>query len=144
MKKREPVSPLMRELSAYMATALKRKLPQEVVDRARLHLVDIFAAIISGSRLTPGKRAIAYVKPFGGAREAGVIGTHIVTTTVNAALANGMCGHADETDDTHPATRTHPGTSVIPAALAIAERDRLPGEQMLRAMVLGYEVCART
>ena len=138
------ISPLMQELSTYMAAALKRKLPQEIAERAKLHLVDTFAAIISGSRLLPGRRAIAYIKPFGGAREAGVIGTRIVTTTVNAALANGMCGHADETDDTHPATRTHPGTSVIPAALAIAERDRLSGEQMLRAMVLGYEICART
>ena len=55
-----------------------------------------------------------------------------------------MCGHADETDDTHPATRTHPGTSVIPAALAICERDRLPGTQFLKAMVIGYEACART
>lgn len=144
MSERETVSPLMRKLSSYMARALERKLPREVAERARLHLVDTFAAIISGSRLLPGKRAIAYIKPSGGVREAGVIGTRIVTTTVNAALANGMCGHADETDDTHPATRTHPGTSVIPAALAIAERDRLPGERMLRAIVLGYDICART
>ncbi len=144
MTKHEAVSPLMRELSTYMASALGRKLPEEVAERARLHLVDTFAAIISGSRLIPGKHAIAYVKPFDGAREAGVIGTRIVTTTLNAALANGICGHADETDDTHPATHTHPGTAVIPAALAIAERQRLSGELLLRAMVLGYDVCART
>lgn len=144
MSSDKTISPWTRELANYMASALKRKLPAEVAERAKLHLVDTFAAIISGTRLIPGKRVIAYIKPFGGAAEAGVIGTNIVTTTVNAALANGMCGHADETDDTHPATRTHPGTSTIPAALAIAERDRLPGEQMLRAMVLGYELCART
>jgi len=134
----------MQELSRYMAGALKHKLPPEVADRARLHLVDTFAAMISGSRLLPGKRAINFVKQLGGTPEAGIIGTRIVTSTVNAALANGMSGHADETDDTHPATRTHPGTSVIPAALAIAERDGLSGEQMLRAMVLGYEICARS
>ena len=57
----------MQKLSTYMAVALRRKLPQEVAERAKLHLVDTFAAIISGSRLLPGKRAIAYVKPFGGA-----------------------------------------------------------------------------
>ncbi|HKA42502.1 MAG TPA: MmgE/PrpD family protein [Burkholderiales bacterium] len=138
------ISALTEQLSAYMASALRRKLPPQVAERARLHLVDTFAAILSGSRLLPGKRAIAYVRPFGGAREAGVIGTRIVATTINAALANGMCGHADETDDTHPATRTHPGTSVVPAALAVAERDRLDGERFLRAMVLGYEICARS
>lgn len=143
MSEREPISPLMQELSAYMAGALQRKLPAEVAERAKLSLVDTFAAAISGSRLIAGKRVIAYVKPLGGTREAGVIGTRLVTTTLNAALANGMCCHADESDDTHPATCSHPGTSVIPAALAIAERQQLSGELLLRAMVLGYDVCAR-
>jgi 2-methylcitrate dehydratase PrpD len=84
------------------------------------------------------------VKPLGGTREAGIIGTRIVTTTLNAALANGTFGHADETDDTHPPTRSHPGTSVVPTALALAEWRQLPGEHLLRAMVLGYDLCART
>src|SRR4029079_11770023 len=64
-------------------------------------------------------------------------------SSVNAALANGMFGHADETDDTHPPSLTHPGTSVVPAALAIGEAQRLSGAQVLRAIVLGYDICAR-
>ncbi|MBI4189168.1 MAG: MmgE/PrpD family protein [Betaproteobacteria bacterium] len=134
----------MEQLSAYIAGALRKPLPEEVVERAKVHLVDTFAAMISGSRLVPGKRAIAYVKALDGKREAGVIGTRIVTSALNAALANGMSGHADETDDTHPPSRTHPGTSVIPAALAMTERQQLSGEAMLRAIVLGYDICART
>ncbi|MBI3939177.1 MAG: MmgE/PrpD family protein [Betaproteobacteria bacterium] len=144
MSEHRQVSPVMQKLSSYMAGALKRKLPPAVAERAKLSLIDTFAAIISGSRLIAGKRAIAYIKPLGGTREAGVIGTRIVTTSVNAALVNGICGHADETDDAHPPSRTHPGTAVIPAALAIAERQQLSGELLLRAMVLGYDICART
>jgi len=144
MSRAAPISPLMQELSSYIADALKRKLPAEVEERAKLHLVDTFASMLSGSRQLPGRRAIAFVKPLGGAREAGVIGTRIVTTTLNAALANGTCGHADETDDTHPPTRSHPGTSVVPAALALSEWRQLAGERMLRAMVLGYDLCARS
>ncbi|MGZ8268140.1 MAG: MmgE/PrpD family protein [Burkholderiales bacterium] len=144
MKTTAQVSPLMQELSGYIATALKRKLPAEVEERAKLHLVDTFASMLSGSRQRPGQRAIAYVKPLGGTREAGVIGTRIVTTTLNAALANGTFGHADESDDTHPPTRSHPGTSVVPAALALAEWQQISGERMLRAMVLGYDLCARS
>jgi 2-methylcitrate dehydratase PrpD len=68
----------------------------------------------------------------------------MITTTLNAVLANGTFGHADETDDTHPPTRSHPGTSVVPTALALAEWRQLSGEQMLRAMTLGYDICART
>src|ERR1700754_2759619 len=120
--KNNDVSPVMQKLSRYISGAASRKVPAKVADRAKLHLVDTFSAMISGSRLLPGKKAIEYVKPLGGREEAGVIGTKIVTTVQNAALANGMFGHADETDDTHPPSLTHPGTSVVPSALAIAER----------------------
>src|SRR3990172_5179939 len=142
-KPHDQISPLMLKLSAYIATALRRPLPSAISARAKLHLVDTFAAMISGTRLLPGRKAIAYVKSIGGKAEAGVVGTHIVTAAANAALANGMFGHADETDDTHPPTLTHPGTSVLPAALAIGERNRLSGAAVLRSIVLGYDICAR-
>ena len=140
---RADIPPMMRKLSAHIAGALKKPLPAAVAARAKLHLVDTFAAMISGSRLLPGRKAIAYVKSIGGKAEAGIVGTHIVTAAANAALANGMFGHADETDDTHPPTLTHPGTSVVPAALAIGERNGLSGLAVLRAIVLGYDICAR-
>jgi 2-methylcitrate dehydratase PrpD len=141
--KPQEVSETTAALSTYVAGAVKKPLPPEVAARAKLHLVDTFAAMISGSRLLPGKVAIAHVKTLGGKPEAGVIGSRIVTSAANAALANGMSGHADETDDTHPPTLTHPGTSVVPAALAIGERNKLSGSAVLRAIVLGYDVCAR-
>lgn len=144
MKQTAQISPLMQQLSGHIAGTLKRRLPAEVEERARIHLVDTMASMLSGSRQLPGKKMLAYVKPLGGTREAGIIGTRLVTTTLNAALANGTFGHADETDDTHPPTRSHPGTSVVPTALALAEWRRMTGEQMLRAMVLGYDLCART
>lgn len=137
------ISPLMRVLSTYIAGALRKPLRAEVVERAKLHLVDTFAAMISGSRLLPGKKAAVYVRMLGGRPDAGVVGTRIVTSMVNAALSNGMSAHADETDDTHPPSITHPGMAVVPAALAIAERQRLPGAAMLRAIVLGYDICTR-
>ncbi len=144
MKKAPPhVSPLALELSKYIAGAIRKPLPRAVVERARVHIVDIFGAMISGSRLLPGTAAIKYVRTQGGKAECGVIGTRIVTSAVNAALANGMFGHADETDATHPPSLTHPETSVVPAALAIGERDRLSGQQVMRAIVLGYDICAR-
>lgn len=141
--KPQEVSDVTSKLSAYIAGAVRKPLPKEVAARAKLHLVDTFAAMISGSRLLPGKTGITYIKALGGAREAGVIGSRIVTSAANAALANGMSGHADETDDTHPPSLTHPGTSVVPAALAIGERGKLSGSAVLRAIVLGYDICAR-
>ena len=76
-------------------------------------------------------------------RKSSVVGTGLRTSAVVAALANGMLAHADETDDLHAPSRTHPGCAVVPAALAIAERVQASGERFVRAVVLGYDVCAR-
>jgi len=139
----EPISPLIRKLASYIAGAPRRVLPRAVTERAKLHLLDTLAAMLSGSRLLPGRRAIAFAAAQGGAREACVIGSQIVTSAVNAALANGMHGHSDETDDTYYLALVHPGCSIVPAALGMAERERAGGTALLRAMVLGYDLCAR-
>jgi len=137
------ISPLMRKLSAYIRVAIRKPLPREVAERARIHLLDTVSAIVSGSKLPPGVKATRYVGAQGGKREATVFGTRIVTTAQNAALANGTFGHADESDDTHPPSRTHPGTGIVPAVFAVGERNGLSGRAVLRAMVLGYDICAR-
>ena len=103
-------SPRTRELSAYIAAAIRKRLPSEVTERAKIHLVDTVASMISGSRLLPGQKGLEFVREQGGKAEARVIGSRVITSAANAALANGMCGHADETDDTIMALRLHPGT----------------------------------
>ena len=95
----------MRGLTAYVAEALSRPLPEPVAEKARHHILDTLAAMVSGSRLKPGETAIRYVTSLGGTREASVIGTGLRTSTVNAALAGGMLAHADETDDSHAPSR---------------------------------------
>ena len=133
----------MRRLSAYIAEAGKRALPAAVAEKTKHHLLDTIAAMVSGSRLLPGRKGIAYIKGLGGTKEACVIGSRIVTSAGNAALANGMSAHADETDDSHAPSLTHPGCGIVPAALAVAERESKGGEALLRAVALGYDVCAR-
>jgi 2-methylcitrate dehydratase PrpD len=137
------ISAPMRALSAYIAEALSHPLPPEVGARAEHHVLDTLAAMISGSRLAPGRHALDFVAAQGGVREASVPGSRILTSAINAALAGGMLAHADETDDSHAASRTHPGCAVLPAALAAAERAEANGTQFLRAVVLGYDVTAR-
>jgi 2-methylcitrate dehydratase PrpD len=137
------ISAPTRELSRYIAEAPRLPLPGAVAEKARQHILDTLAAMISGSRLLPGRCAIAYVKALGGRRDASVVGSRIVTSTLHAALANGMLAHADETDDSHAPSRNHPGCAVVPAALAVAEAVHAGGERFLRAVVLGYDVAAR-
>src|SRR5688572_9568224 len=133
----------MKTVSGYIAGALKKPLPDAVTETTKHHLLDTLAAMVSGSRLLPGERAIAYIKAQGGAREAGVPGTRIVTTVVNAALAGGMLAHADETDDSHAPSLTHPGCGIVPAALAMAEREQTGGTALVRAVALGYDISSQ-
>ena len=141
--KQDAISPVMRRLSAYVSAAGRRPLPAAVVEKTKHHILDTIAAMISGSRLLPGRKGIAYVKGLGGTKEACVIGSRIVTSAANAALANGMSAHADETDDSHAPSLTHPGCGIVPAALALAEREGKSGGALLRAVALGYDICAR-
>jgi 2-methylcitrate dehydratase PrpD len=137
------VSPLTRHLAGYIADALRRDLPADVVAKTKLHVLDTIAAMLSGARLKPGERATAYVERLGGHAEATVVGTQIVTSAVNAALANGMAAHADETDDSHLGGLFHPGCGIVPAALAVAEQAGRSGKDLIHAVALGYDVGAR-
>jgi 2-methylcitrate dehydratase PrpD len=141
--KQDAISPVMRRLSAYIATASSRPLPSQVLERTKHHLLDTIAAMVSGSRLLPGRKAISFIKTLGGSKEACVIGSRIITNAANAALANGMCAHADETDDSHAPSVMHPGCGIVPAALAVAEKEGRNGEALLRAVALGYDVATR-
>jgi 2-methylcitrate dehydratase PrpD len=131
------------QLARYMAEARTKPLPPEVVQAAKHRILDSLGAVISGARLKPGEMALRYIRLQGGTPEASVLASDFKTSAVNAALANGMFGHADETDDFEPETKAHPGCSVVPAALAVAERENASGEAFLRAVVLGYDLCCR-
>src|SRR5438094_8333776 len=139
----QPVSPVMNKLSAYMAEARGRGLPGDVVEKAKQHILDTFAAMISGSELPPGRAAIEFVRAYGGKEVATVVASNIVCGPIEAALANGVLAHADETDDSHGPSRSHPGVSVVPAALAAGEQFGISGKHFLRAVTLGYDVGTR-
>src|SRR5579871_4490401 len=131
------------QLARYMVAARDRALPDAVMVECKHRILDTFAAMISGSRMKPGIMAVKYVRGLGGEQQASVIGTDFRTTAINAALANAMCAHADETDDFEPVTKAHPGSSAVPAALAVAEREGRSGQEFIRAVALGYDLCCR-
>jgi 2-methylcitrate dehydratase PrpD len=138
-----PISPVTTALCEYVAATLDRDMPPEVVDKTKLHTLDTIAAMVSGSRLKAGEMAARYVESLGGKPQATVIGTGILTSSVNAALANGMAAHGDETDDSHLRGRFHPGCGIVPSALATAELAGRSGNDLLRAVALGYDIGAR-
>ena len=136
-------SMLTERLSEYISSCPEHLVPAEVNAKAALHLVDIMAAMVSGSRLAAGRKCIPYVANLAGRSTCTVVATPLLTTPIDAALANGMFAHADETDDSHAPSLTHPGCAVVPAALAVAEQHGRSGTELLRAVVLGYDIGTR-
>jgi 2-methylcitrate dehydratase PrpD len=130
-------------LARYMVAARELALPEAVMVECKHRILDTFGAMVSGSRMNPGVMAVKYVRSLGGEQQASVIGTDFRTTAVNAALANAMCAHADETDDVEPVTKAHPGSSVVPAALVVAEKEGRSGQEFIRAVTLGYDLACR-
>src|SRR6266700_3287196 len=130
-------------LSSYMSAARTRALPEDVVEQAKFHLLDTIAAMISGSELPPGQAAQRYVREHGGSGTITVVGSALTAAPIDAALANGVMAHADETDDSHNESRSHPGCAVVPAALASGEIHGIDGTVLPRAVTLGYDIGTR-
>ncbi len=137
------ISSEMASLSAYMSAAATRAPPAEVVEQAKHHLLDTLASMISGSELPPGQAAQRYIRAVSGSGPATVAATTLTASPSDAAFANGMMAQADETDDSHNASRSHPGCAVVPAALAVGEALGSDGTRFLRSITLGYDVGTR-
>jgi 2-methylcitrate dehydratase PrpD len=134
---------VMNVLTDYMSAARARALPDEVIEHAKYHLLDTIAAMISGSELPPGQAAQRYVREHSGNGTTTIVGASLTAPPIDAALANGVMAHADETDDSHNESRSHPGCAVVPAALAAGEVYGIDGNVLLRAVTLGYDVGPR-
>src|SRR5881409_316122 len=138
----DPPSPVMTRLSTYMSEARNRALPADVLEKAKQHILDTFAAMISGAELAAGRAAIPFARAYGGEKVATVAASNVLCGPIEAALANGVLAHADETDDSWP-SGWHPGCNVVPAALALGEQFGITGMHFVRAVTLGYDIGAR-
>jgi 2-methylcitrate dehydratase PrpD len=138
-----PVSDVTRQLSSYMSQARDRALPDEVVEHARLHILDTVAAMVSGADLPAGRSALTFARAYGGKPISTVVADTVLVSPIEAALVNATMAHADETDDAVTPGPWHPGACVVPPALALGEQFRITGAQFVRAVVLGYDVGSR-
>ncbi len=139
----DSISPVMAKLSAYMSQAGDRALPDEVVEKAKHHILDTFAAMISGSDLPPARAAFQYARDFTADKTATIVASKMTSSPPEAAFVNGMLAHSDETDDSNEFSQSHPGCSVVPATLAAGEKFGIDGTRFLRAVTLGYDIGPR-
>jgi len=138
-----PAHSPIQDLSAYMSAAGERPLPEEALERTKQHVLDTLAAMISGAELPPAQVALRFAGTQTGQNVATVVGSKLVCGPIEASIANGMLAHSDETDDSHAPSHSHPGCSVVAAALASGEAFGVSGARFLRAVALGYDVGTR-
>src|SRR6202166_1382214 len=137
------ISPMMLKLSAYMSEARNSALPDKILQETKHHILDTFAAMISGSELPPGRMALKFARAYGGPNICTVVASDILLGPIEAAIANGELAHSDETDDDYTGGGAHPGSSIVPATLAIGEKEGISGQHFTRAVALGYDVGMR-
>lgn len=130
------------ELAQYAASTSIKAIPGEVKERARQVILDEMASAYFGRRSLAGGLAARYARSLGGPEESLILGTRLRGPAQHAALANGAAGHGDEVDGTH-VVGGHPGATIVHAAVAVAERQRASGAELLNAVVLGYDVGVR-
>src|ERR1035437_1166061 len=134
---------LITKLSAYMSEAANRELPAEASEKAKQHILDTLAAMISGADLPPALVALKFARANPGTKSATVVGSDLLCGPADAALANGLLAHSDETDDSHAPSHTHPGCAIVAAALGAGEHFGSSGTRFLRAVTLGYDIGPR-
>jgi 2-methylcitrate dehydratase PrpD len=133
-------------MASYLAEARTLPLNDLVVERAKIHILDTVAAVVSGSQMLAGRRAKSWLEVAWGATGLGpctVLGHGGSGSAFAAALCNGMAAHADETDDSHGPSLSHPGCAVVPAALAASEEIDGSGEDLIRSVIVGYDIGCR-
>ena len=125
-----------------LAAHSSRDLAPDVVAKAKLCVLDLLSCAFAARELPWAVQAAALARESssGVANGAGIIGTHDVVSVQDAAFANGVLGHGLVRDDMHVGSVSHLGTVLVPALLALAERTRASGAELLTALVGGYEV----
>ena len=131
------------QLISYICRCKFEDFPREVITRAKAVLADSIAVIGAGAQEEEVKALIRQVVEPDGPRLSTVIGAGMRTEPSKAGLINGTAGTFLELDEGNQFARGHPGIHVVPAALALAEARKLSGQQLLTALILGYEVGTR-
>jgi 2-methylcitrate dehydratase PrpD len=132
-------------LAEFAAALRYQDLPAEIVRRAKECIADTVAAIICGSALPWSRIVIRYAERTGPGGKSRILGHRGAAVQANAAaLANGALAHAFELDSlTRPGAGAHPGATVLPPALAVAQERGSDGRALIAAFVAGNEVMIR-
>lgn len=114
-------------------------LDQDLTQQFKKVYLDYLCAVISGSQTKVGKNVFQYFKYFGG-NSSTLLGYDAKLDHLHAAFVNGTSAHCLDFDDGHTKGSVHPGSVVFSAVLAVAEKNESLKEEIIKAVIIGYEV----
>lgn len=118
-------------------------LPDDVVETTKQCILDIVGVGIGATRWPWPQMVAEVVADTQSAGQSSVWGTPMRTSITGAALVNGVSAHGIEMDDRSPRASAHPGAYAVSAALAVAESRSATGQELITAVVAGYELGMR-
>jgi 2-methylcitrate dehydratase PrpD len=130
-------------LAEFTSTLEYDRIPAEVAEAAKLHLLDTIGCGLAAHALGIATEGRSAMGELGGEPQASVIGLERALPAPNAAFANAMFCHGLDFDDTHSESIAHVSVVVCPAAVAAAEAHGADGRELLTAIVAGNEVVTR-
>jgi len=133
-----------KELARFVSKVTFDDIPDSAVAKVKELILDQLGCQLAGSTLPWTKASYEYIRDNKSQREEStVVSFGLKTIAQDAAFANANFGHGFMGDDTDSVCHAHLGSIVIPAALAMGEREKISGEQFIKAAVVGYEVASR-
>lgn len=140
-----PSAPIASRLADFAHALQFEDIPADVVETARLLMLDSLGIAFASRTFDFAQRAIAAVDELAGDQPgtSTVVGSRTGYSLRDAVLLNGLLVHGLDFDDTHPEGVIHASASALPTALAVAESRGQSGRELLTAYIAGLEVDAR-
>ncbi|HEX5606059.1 MAG TPA: MmgE/PrpD family protein, partial [Candidatus Binatia bacterium] len=135
---------LSETLAGYIASLSSETLPADIIESAKLHILDSLGCLLAGSRLHAGKLAYDLAVANSGANaNSRLLGSQRRSSLLDGVEAMSVAAHCGEMDDIHSGAGTCIGALVIPALLALAETYGGSGGNFIEATIAGYETTIR-
>lgn len=131
------------KLGCFIAENSWEQLAPHDIEKAKRFILDILGCIIGASQEERTKILVDTIRQQGGSMHSSVLGHGFKTSAMNAAFLNAAMGHIYDFDDDHREAATHTTTVVLPVVLALGEKNRSSGKEVLNAFMLGSEITTR-
>ena len=127
-------------VSEQLAESVRRAHVKDFRETAEKLLIDVAGLCVAARNTDYVRAALSAWEANGGCT---AIGHGRALDSAGAAFVNGTAAHGEDFDDTFEGGPVHAGAAIVPAVLALAERERLAGRDALAGIAVGAELMCR-